>query len=145
MGGHRVGDALATLEARGQQLVGVRPVGGRTRWAPRLPPGAARLEQHPVRLLLAVVDDADLAGGPVGVLDPAGEADGVVAVAGLGDQLGPSVVAVAGAVHDLPKDAGQQLAHSDRLGHVGLPCVWPAPDVGMVAVEDRQRGEQVQA
>ena len=52
----RLGDALAALEPGGQELVGVGPVGGRTRRAAGLPAGAARLEQHPVRLPLAVVD-----------------------------------------------------------------------------------------
>jgi hypothetical protein len=50
----------------------------------------------------------DLASGPVGVVDAAGQADGVVAVAGLGDQLGPPRIAVAGPLDDLPEDAGQQ-------------------------------------
>ena len=45
----------------------------------------------------------------------------MVAVAGLGDQLGPAVIAVAGPVHDLPEDAGEQLAHPDRLGHATSP------------------------
>jgi hypothetical protein len=63
MRGHGLGDALATLEPSGQELVGVGPVGGRTGWAARLPPGATRLEQHPVRLSPAVVDGADLPGG----------------------------------------------------------------------------------
>src|SRR5918993_4715662 len=84
-----VGDALAALEAGGQELVGVGPVGGRTRRAAGLPPSAARLEQHPIGLPLAVIDSADLAGLAVGVVDAAGEADGVVAVAGLGDLLSP--------------------------------------------------------
>ena len=57
----------------------------------------------------------------VGVLDPAGQADRVVAVAGLGDQLGPAVIAVAGPVHDLPEDAGQQLAHRGPARSCHLP------------------------
>jgi hypothetical protein len=40
-----------------------------------------------------------------------------VAVAGLGDQLGPPLIAVTGPVHDLGQDAGEQLAHPGRLGH----------------------------
>jgi hypothetical protein len=51
------------------------------------------------------------------VLDAAGQADGVMAVAGLGDQLGPPLVAVTGAVDDLGEDAGEQLAHANRVGH----------------------------
>jgi hypothetical protein len=117
----RLGDALAALEPSGQELVGVSPVGGRTRWAARLPAGAARLEQHPVRLPVRVIDSADLAGYPVGVLDPAGQPDRVVAVAGLSDQLGPAVIAVAGPLDDLAEDAGQQLAHPYRLGHATSP------------------------
>src|SRR4029450_9604110 len=50
-----VGDARATLEASGQKLVGIGPVGSRARRTPGLPPGAARLEQHPIRLPLRVV------------------------------------------------------------------------------------------
>jgi hypothetical protein len=83
----RLGDALAASQAGGEELVGVRPVGGRAGGAAGLPAGAARLQQHPVRLPLAVVDGADLPGGPVGLLDPAGQADGVMTVAGLGDSL----------------------------------------------------------
>jgi hypothetical protein len=52
------------------------------------------------------------------VLDPAGQADRVVAVAGLSDQLSPAVIAMAGPVDDLAEHAGQQLAHPDRLAHV---------------------------
>jgi hypothetical protein len=117
MGRHRVGDALATLEAGGQELVGVGPIGGRTRRAPGLAASAARLQQHPIRLPLAVVDGADLTGLVVGVLDPAGEADRVVAVAGLGDQLGPPRVAVTSPLHDLHQDTGEQLPHPGRLAH----------------------------
>ena len=47
-----VGDALAALETGGEELVGVGPVGGRTRGAAGLAAGAAGLEQHPVRLPL---------------------------------------------------------------------------------------------
>ena len=112
-----VRDALATLQPSRQELVGVRSIGGRTRRAPRLPAGAARLQQHPIRLPLAVVDGADLARGPVGLLDPAGQADGVVAVAGLRDQLHPALIALAGPVDDLAEDAGEQLAHANRVGH----------------------------
>jgi hypothetical protein len=56
------GDALAALEPGREELVGISPVGGRKRRAARLPPGAARLQQHPIRLPLRVVDGADLAG-----------------------------------------------------------------------------------
>jgi hypothetical protein len=68
----RLGDAFAALQPSRQELVGVGPVGGRARRAARLPPGAARLEQHPVRLPPRVVHGADLPGVAVGVLDPAG-------------------------------------------------------------------------
>jgi hypothetical protein len=71
----RLGDALAAFEAGGQELVGVGPVDGGTGWAAGLPAGAAGLEQHPVWLPLGVVDLPDLPGLPVGVLDPAGQAD----------------------------------------------------------------------
>jgi len=101
----RLGNALATSEPGGQELIGIGPIGGRTRRAARLPPGAARLEQHPIRLPPAVIHLADLTGGPVGLLDPADKADRVMAVAGLSDQLGPAVIAAAGPDHDLAQDA----------------------------------------
>src|SRR4029453_16710056 len=107
MGGHRLGDALAAFEAGGEELVGVGPVGGGTGRTAGLPAGAAGLEQYPVRFSVAVVDGADLAGLAVGVLDPSGQADRVVAVAGLGDQLGPPRIAMPGPLDQLPDDAGQ--------------------------------------
>ena len=55
------------------------------------------------------------------MLDPASKADRVVAVASLSDQLHPAVIAVAGSIDDLPEDAGEQLAHADRLGHATTP------------------------
>jgi hypothetical protein len=55
------------------------------------------------------------------VLDPAGQADGVVAVAGLSDQLDPPLVAVAGSIDDLGQDPGQGLADQDRFGHATTP------------------------
>jgi hypothetical protein len=114
---HRLGDSLAPLEPGGEELVGVGPVGGRTRRAPGLSAGAARLEQHPVRLPLAVVDLPDLARLAVGVLDPSSEADRVMAVAGLGDQLHPALVAGPGPVHDLGQHRRQLVANPGRLGH----------------------------
>ena len=47
--------------------------------------------------LVIVVDLTDLAGGGVGLLDPTGQANRVVAVASLSHQLRPPLVAVAGA------------------------------------------------
>jgi hypothetical protein len=117
----RLGDALAALQPSGEQLVGIGPVGGRTRGTFGLQAGAARLQQHPVRLPLGVVNGADLAGRLVGLLDVAGQADGVVAVAGLGNQFSPPVVAVPGPGHDLGQDAGEQLAHPGRLRHATSP------------------------
>jgi hypothetical protein len=55
------------------------------------------------------------------VLDATSEADRVVAVAGLGDQLGPPVIAVAGPLDHLPQDTGEQLPHSGRLVHATSP------------------------
>jgi hypothetical protein len=115
---HRFGDALAAPQPSGKKLVGVGAVDSGAGGAARLAAGATGLQQHPIRLAVGVVGGAQLAGCPVGVLDPAGQADGVVAVAGLGHQLGPAVVAVAGALDDLLEDLGQQLAHAGRLGHV---------------------------
>jgi hypothetical protein len=119
--GHGLGDALVALEPGGQELVGVGPIGRGAGWAAGLPPGAAGFQQDSVRLPVAVVDLPDFATLAVGLLDPAGQADGVVAVAGLGDQLGPAVVAVAGPVHDLGQHSGQGLAYQDRLGHATTP------------------------
>jgi hypothetical protein len=117
MGGHCLGDTLAALEAGGQELVGIGLVGGRTRRAAGLPPGAAGLEQHPIRLPPGVVDLPDFAGLAVGVLNAASQADRVVAVASLRDQLGPAVIAVPGPVHDLRQHPREHVADAGRLGH----------------------------
>jgi hypothetical protein len=114
---HRLGDALAALEPGDQELVGVGPVDGRTGRAAGFAAGAAGLEQHAIRLPPGVVHGADLAGRPVGVLDAAGQADRVMAVAGLRDQLHPALIALAGPVDDLAEDAGEQLARANRVGH----------------------------
>jgi hypothetical protein len=116
-----VRDALAALQPSGQELVGISPVDGRTRRAARLPAGTARLQQHPIRLPTRVVDLPDLAGCPVGVLDPTGQADGVVAVAGLGHQAHPTVIALAGPVHHLGQHPRQDLAHPNRARHATSP------------------------
>ena len=142
MGGHGLGDALAALEPSGQELVGIRPVGGRTGRAAGLPSGAASLEQHPIRLPPRVVHLPDLAALAVGLLDPAGQADGVVAVAGLGDQLGPPLIAVAGPVHELPEDAGEQLAHPAPARSCSiLRCRhrWPHPQPRRLLGQQRGR------
>ena len=55
------------------------------------------------------------------MVDPAGEADRVVAVAGLSDQLGPPLIAVTGPVDQLAKHTGEQLPHPGRLGHATSP------------------------
>jgi hypothetical protein len=117
----RLRDALAALEPGGQQLVGISPVGGRTRRAPGLPAGAAGLQQHAVRLPVAVIDLPDFAGLAVGVLDPSGQADRVVAVAGLGDEFGPARVAVPGPLDDLGQHTRQDLAYPGRLAHAASP------------------------
>jgi hypothetical protein len=80
-----VGNALAALQAGGEELVGIGPVGGRTGRAAGFSPGAAGFEQYPVRLPVGVVDLPDFTGLAVGVLDPADEADRVMAVASLRD------------------------------------------------------------
>jgi hypothetical protein len=117
MPSYALGDALAALEPGGEELVGIGSVGGRTGRAAGLSAGAARLQQHPVRLPVGVVDLPDLARGPVGVLDPTGEADGVVAVAGLSDQLSPPLVPLASPCDDLPEHAREQLPNACRLDH----------------------------
>ncbi len=119
--GHRLRDALAALQPSREELVGVSPVGGRTRGAAGLPTGAARLQQHPIRLPPRVVHLPHLAGLAVGVLDPAGQADGVMAVPGLGDQLGPAVIAVAGPLHDLGQHPREHVAHAGRVAHATSP------------------------
>jgi hypothetical protein len=64
----------------------------------------------------------------VSLLDPAGEADRVMAVVGLGDQLGPAVIAGPGPVYHLGQDSRQQLAavrtqHGPApLRQAGLRC-----------------------
>src|SRR5436309_8340143 len=85
----------------------------------------------------------DLAGLPVGLLDPPGQPDRVMAVAGLGDQLHPAVIVRTGPSDGLSHHLRQDLTDVNRLGHVGPPCVWRAMDVGMVAVENWQRGKEV--
>jgi hypothetical protein len=65
------------------------------------------------------------------VVDLAAQPHRVGAVAGGRDLLGPPRIAVPGPVHDFGEDAGEQLAHPNRVDHVGLPCVWPATDLGM--------------
>jgi hypothetical protein len=117
----RLGDALAPLEPGGKQLVGISPVGGRTRRAARLPAGAASFEQHPVRLPLRVVDLPDFAGRLIGVVNPADQADRVMAVASLGHELSPPVIVVPGPLDDLGQDPGQDLAHPGRLAHAASP------------------------
>jgi hypothetical protein len=128
----RLGDALAALQAGRKELVGIGPVDGRTGRAARLPASAARLEQHPIRLPLGHVDLPDLTRLLVGVLDPAGQADRVVAVAGLSDQLGPPLIAGSGPFHDLAEDAGEQLAHPGRVAHAGSSST--SRSVAVVAV-----------
>jgi hypothetical protein len=115
---NRLGDTLAALEPGRQELVGVGPVDGRTGRAAGLQPGATGLQQYTVRLPATVVDGADLARLAVGLLDPSGQPDRVVAVAGLGDQLGPAVTAVPGPLDQL---AEEQLPHPGRLGHATSP------------------------
>jgi hypothetical protein len=68
-----------------------------------------------------VIDLADLTSLAVRVLDPSGQPDGVMAVAGLSDQLGPPRIVVAGPVHDLAQDARDQLPDTNRLGHATSP------------------------
>ena len=118
---HRLGDALAALEAGGQELVGIGPVGGRTRRAAGLPAGAARLEQHPIRLPLAVVDGADLAGLPGRRARP-GRPGG----SGGGSSRPGRPARPTGHSRGRPaprprQDAGEQLAHPGRLAHAASP------------------------
>jgi hypothetical protein len=56
----------------------------------------------------------------------------VVAVAGLSDQLGPAVIVLAGPVHDLTEDAGEQLTHPGRVAHAGSSST--SRSVAVVAV-----------
>jgi hypothetical protein len=143
MGGNRLRDALAAAQAGRQQLEAVGPIRRRAGRADRRPSVAAGLEEGGVWLPVGVIDGAHLTGLRVGVLDGAAQPHRVGAVAGLGDLLYPAVIARTGPRDGLSDHPREDLAHTHWLGHVGLPCVWPATDVGMVAVEDRRRGEQV--
>jgi hypothetical protein len=115
------------------------PAGGTDRYTPV----ATGLEEGGVWLPVGRVHGADLTGLRVGLLDPTTKAYRVGAVASGGDLLHPPVIARTGPSDGLSDHLRHDLAHPHWLGYVGLPCVWPATDVGMVAVEDRQRGEQV--
>jgi hypothetical protein len=105
MTGDRLGDALAAPKPGGQQVELVGLVGRRAGGADRGPAVAAGFEEGGVRLPASVIDRADLAALRVGVLDGAPQPHRVDAVAGLGDQLHPAVIAGAGPVDDLLKDA----------------------------------------
>jgi hypothetical protein len=85
MGGDGVGGAFAALETGGDELPGVAAVGLRAGRADTGPAVAAGLEQHPARLSLGRVLLAQLAGGEVGLVDAAGQAHRVGAVAGPAD------------------------------------------------------------
>jgi hypothetical protein len=81
----RVGEALATAQAGGDELPGVAAVGLRAGRADALAAVAAGLEQHAAGFVVGGVDLADLAGGGVGLVDAASEADRVGAVVGAAD------------------------------------------------------------
>jgi len=143
MPGYPLGQALAASEAGGQELEAVGLVGGRAGGADRHPAVAAALEEGGVRLPVSRIHTTDLTSLRVGLLDLTAQAYRVSAVAGLSDLLHPAVIARTGPSDGLGHHLRQDLTDPNRLGHVGLPCVWPAPDVGMIAVEDRHRGAQV--
>jgi hypothetical protein len=114
---HLLGDALAAAQPGGEELEAVGLVGRRTRGAHRRPPVAAGLEEGGIRLAVGRIDGADLARLRVGMLDPAAQPHRMGAVAGGRDLLGPPRIAVPGPVHDFGQDAGEQLAHANRVGH----------------------------
>ena len=143
MGCHCLGDTLAPSQPSGQELEAVALVGRRAGGAHRRPPVAARLEQSGIRLPLGRVHGADRSRESVGVLDSATQPHRMGAVAGGRDLLSPPLIAVPGPVHDFGEDAGEQLAHANRVGHVGLLCAGSAMDLGMAAVQNRLRGREV--
>jgi hypothetical protein len=121
MAGHRLADTLAAPQTSGEEVELVGLVGRRAGRTNRGPPIAAGLEQRGVRLPVGRVDGADLTRPRVGLVDPAAQAHRVGAVAGGRDLLGPAVIAAAGAVDDLLKDAWQQLPDRHGLGHATSP------------------------
>jgi len=137
------GTPLPPRQPGGQELEAVGLVGGRAGGADRGPAVAAGLEEGGVGLPVGRVHGADLARGGVGVVDGAVQPHRVGAVAGGRDLFGPAVIAGTGPGDGLSHHLRHDLTHPHWLGHVGLPCVWPAPEVGMVAAEDPPRGEEV--
>jgi hypothetical protein len=114
--GDAVGDALAAVQAGPHQLVGVGPVDGGAGRAARLAPVPAGGQQHRVGLVGGVVDLADLAGCPVDVHGPTGQADRVGAVAGGGDLLLPAAeLRPGGADHQVLGDQPHRRRHPDHL------------------------------
>ena len=117
MPGYRVGDALATSEAGGQELELVGLIGRRAGGTDRHPPIATRLQEGGVRLPVGVVDRADLTGPWVGVVDPATQPNRMGAVAGRGDLFHPAVIAGTGPSDGLGHHLRQQLADQDGFAH----------------------------
>jgi hypothetical protein len=77
-----LGDAFAASQAPLEELVGVGPVDLGTGWAAGRPAGAARLEQHPVRLPGRVDHRGGFPAGAVDVVDATDQPDRALAVAG---------------------------------------------------------------
>ncbi|HZC99478.1 MAG TPA: hypothetical protein VFA46_04570 [Actinomycetes bacterium] len=82
MTGDLLGHALAAVQARPDELVGVGPVGLGAGGAAGGAAVAAGHQQGPVRLAVGGVDGADLAGGKVDVVGVAVQADRLGAAAG---------------------------------------------------------------
>ncbi len=93
MGGDGGEDALAAGKARAKELVGVGAVDLGAGWASCGPAGAARLEQHPIRLTGRVEHGVGFAGLGVDVINAAQQAHGSLAVAGGADLSPPLGVA----------------------------------------------------
>jgi hypothetical protein len=82
MAGHGIGNALAARQPGPDELEGVGAVDAGPRLAARRPAGAARLQQHPVRLASLSKKAAGLPGGRVDLVDPAVQAHRLLAAAG---------------------------------------------------------------
>jgi hypothetical protein len=93
MRGHGVGEALAADKPSPEQLVGVGAVDLGAGLAAGGPPGAARLQQHPVGQLGAVKDAHRLAGGLVDLAGAVDQANRPLAEAGRADLRAPAVQA----------------------------------------------------
>ncbi len=108
---------LAAGDPSPHQVAGVGLVDLGARLAACRPPGAARLQQDAVRLLVGVEGGAGLAGCPVNLVDGAGQADGPGAVSGVADLALPAGVGsgIAGSLEQVGKKLPAQQCGRLRL------------------------------